>query len=279
MVLIVSALAIERVAGVTLLPSGLTAGLRPPPKKFPVLPASPPVSIAAKRIDLNAQIHPVGLAADGSIGVPGEDQAHEAAWYEQSPTPGQYGPSVIVGHVDNRSGPAVFHGLKELRAGDEVDVSRADGSTAVFAVDAVKRYDKERIPPDEVYGDFSRPNLRLITCGGRWVGGQTGYSDNVVVFATLVRSRVSAAAQTGSGSRGSSQYDQRGSAGRWPSTRQAAPLGAAGGTASRQPSSAVVLSPLLWLQRAQAATTFSQLCRPPRLRGMTWSMVSAGPWQ
>ncbi|MFX0592047.1 class F sortase [Melissospora conviva] len=189
MVLIVSALAIERVAGVTLLPSGLTAGLRPPPKKFPVLPASPPVSIAAKRIDLNAQIHPVGLAADGSIGVPGEDQAHEAAWYEQSPTPGQYGPSVIVGHVDNRSGPAVFHGLKELRAGDEVDVSRADGSTAVFAVDAVKRYDKERIPPDEVYGDFSRPNLRLITCGGRWVGGQTGYSDNVVVFATLVRSR------------------------------------------------------------------------------------------
>jgi hypothetical protein len=38
-----------------------------------------------------------------------------------------------------------------------------------------------------VYGDFTRPGLRLITCGGRWVGGELGYADNVVVFASLVR--------------------------------------------------------------------------------------------
>ena len=40
---------------------------------------------------------------------------------------------------------------------------------------------------DRVYGDYSRPGLRLVTCGGNWLGGGEGYSDNVIVFASLVK--------------------------------------------------------------------------------------------
>jgi hypothetical protein len=29
------------------------------------------------------------------------------------------------------------------------------------------------------------PRLALVTCGGNWVGGETGYADNVIVFARL----------------------------------------------------------------------------------------------
>lgn len=189
MVLIVAMLGVERVTGHSLLPDRFVAGLRPPPKKFPVLPASRPVGIASESIGLDAPVHEVGIAADGSIGVPDAGRAQEAAWYDQGPTPGQYGPAVIVGHVDTHTGPAVFHELKELRSGDRVEVRRADRSVAVFEVDAVHRYDKNALPVDEVYGDFSRPRLRLITCGGRWVGGETGYADNVVVYASLVKAR------------------------------------------------------------------------------------------
>ncbi|MGS2616891.1 class F sortase [Micromonospora sp. LZ34] len=189
MVLIIAMLGVERVTGIHVLPDRFTAGLRPPPKKFPVLAASRPVGISSQPIDLAAPVHNVGIAPDGSIAVPDAARAQEAGWYDQGPTPGQYGPAVIVGHVDTSTGPAVFHQLRELRAGDPVEVSREDGSVAVFEVNSVERFDKERLPVDEVYGDFSRPNLRLITCGGRWVGGETGYADNVVVFATLVRAR------------------------------------------------------------------------------------------
>lgn len=189
MVLIIAMLGVERVTGISMLPDRFTAGLRPPPKEFPVLPASRPVGISSQPIDLAAPVHNVGIAADGSIAVPDAARAQEAGWYDQGPTPGQYGPAVIVGHVDTNTGPAVFHQLRELRAGDPVEVSRQDGSVAVFEVNSVERFDKERLPVDEVYGDFSRPNLRLITCGGRWIGGETGYADNVVVFATLVRAR------------------------------------------------------------------------------------------
>ncbi|MGW1059423.1 class F sortase [Micromonospora rubida] len=189
MVLIVAMLGVERVTGHSVLPDRFIAGLRPPPKKFPVLPASRPVAISSDPIDLDAPVHDVGIAADGSIGVPDAARAQEAGWYDQGPTPGQYGPAVIVGHVDTRTGPAVFHGLKELRSGDRVEIRRADRSVAVFEVDSVHRYDKDQLPVGEVYGDFTRPRLRLITCGGRWVGGETGYADNVVVYASLVKAR------------------------------------------------------------------------------------------
>ncbi|WP_410811972.1 class F sortase [Micromonospora sp. 067-2] len=189
MVLIVAMLGIEQVTGVSLLPDRIAAGLRPPPKKFPVLPASRPTGLAIGEIGLQAPVHDVGIAPDGTIAVPDVARAQEAGWYDQGPTPGQYGPAVIVGHVDTTTGPAVFHGLRDLRSGDRIEVTRSDHSVAVFEVDSVERFDKGRLPVDEVYGDFSRPSLRLITCGGRWVGGETGYSDNLVVFASLVKAR------------------------------------------------------------------------------------------
>ncbi|RIV31355.1 class F sortase [Micromonospora radicis] len=189
MLLIVTMLGVERATGVNLLPDRFIAGLSPPPKKFPLLPASQPVGIEISKIDLAATVHSVGIAPDGSIAAPPAERAQEAGWYDQGPTPGQYGPAVIVGHVDTSTGPAVFQHLRELRSGDRVEIARSDGSVAVFEVDRVGRYDKEKLPADEVFGDFSRPQLRLITCGGRWVGGETGYADNVIVFASLVEAR------------------------------------------------------------------------------------------
>ncbi|MGR6321643.1 class F sortase [Micromonospora soli] len=189
MVLIVAMLGMERVTGLSVLPDRLFAGLRPPPKKFPVLPASPPTHLSIGTLGLRAPVHRVGLAPDGTIAVPELEKAGEAGWYDRGPTPGQYGPAVIVGHVDTTTGPAVFHNLKQLDDGDRVEVTREDHSVAIFEVTSVQRYGKEKLPVDEIFGDFSRPNLRLITCGGRWVGGETGYADNLVVYASLVQAR------------------------------------------------------------------------------------------
>ena len=46
------------------------------------------------------------------------------------------------------------------------------------------------------------------------------------------------------------------------------------------PASRGVRPPLVRLQRAQAVTMFSQVVRPPRERGITWSKVRSSPaWQ
>lgn len=189
MALIIGGLAFERITGTTVLPSVISSGVKPPPSRFPVLPPSPPVSISVRAIRLDAPVHEVGIGADGAIAAPTAERAQEAGWYDQSPTPGQYGPAVIVGHVDTRTGPAVFHELGDLRSGEKIEVGRADGSVAVFEVNSISRFAKTRLPVLEVYEDFSRPGLRVITCGGRWVGGGVGYADNIVVFASLVSAR------------------------------------------------------------------------------------------
>jgi hypothetical protein len=167
----------------------LSAGNRPPPRAFPVLEPSRPVRVEIKSLSVNAPVHRVGLAADGSIAVPALDRHNEAGWYDRGPTPGQFGPAIIVGHADTRTGPSVFHDLVKLRPGARVEVTRADRSVAIFEVNSVEHFDKAKLPAERVYGDFSRPMLRLITCGGQWVGGSIGYSDNVIAFASLVKSR------------------------------------------------------------------------------------------
>ena len=107
-----------------------------------------------------------------------------AGWYRGSPTPGELGPAVIVGHVNWNERAGVFADLARLTSGDEVVVRRADGGAAVFRVTRTRRFSKDAFPTAKVYGDIDHAGLRLITCGGH--DRLTGrYDDNVVVFARL----------------------------------------------------------------------------------------------
>jgi sortase (surface protein transpeptidase) len=161
-------------------------GDAPPPRAFPVLEPSRPERLSIPAINVQAPILDVGLAADGSVDVPPLRRHNEAGWFDGGPTPGQFGPALIVGHADTRTGPSVFHQLPKLKRGQKIEVLRADGSVAVFEVTSVERYNKGRLPLQRVYGDYSRPSLRLMTCGGTWLGDRAGYSDNIIVFASLV---------------------------------------------------------------------------------------------
>jgi hypothetical protein len=95
---------------------------------------------------------------------------------------------VIVGHVDNKQGPAVFYGLGGLKKGNRVEVRRSDGKTAVFEIYGIEVYEKTNFPGDRVYGNTGTPELRVITCGGGFSKGN-GYAGNVVAFARMVEVR------------------------------------------------------------------------------------------
>ena len=161
----------------------------PPPRAFPVMEPSRPERLEIPSLKISARVLEVGLAGDGSVDVPPLRRHNEAGWFQAGPSPGQFGPALIVGHADTRTGPSVFHELDAMKPGQEIRVRRADGSVAVFEVNSVETFDKNELPANRVYGDYSRPSLRLMTCGGRWLGGEEGYEDNIVVFASLVSGR------------------------------------------------------------------------------------------
>ena len=128
----------------------------------------------------------VGKAPNGTLAVPSGPDLNKAAWYENSVTPGQDGPSVIEGHIDSVFGPSIFFKLGALRPGDEVSVTRRDSAVATFTVNAVRSYASHgQFPTSVVYGgDLAQPTLRLITCSN--FDESTGhYVGNTVVFAHL----------------------------------------------------------------------------------------------
>ena len=168
-----------------------SAPTAPPSEPAPVQEDVPaPVALRIPAIDVDSDLIDLGLNEDGTVEVPPLSDVSQAGWYDGSPRPGSVGPALLLGHVDSaEQGPGVFFDLGALNAGDEVEVARADGTVAVFAVQRVARYPKEEFPTIDVYGNTPGPELRLITCGGAFDSSVRSYEDNIVVYATLSGTR------------------------------------------------------------------------------------------
>lgn len=162
-----------------------TTPIPPAPKQPPVLAPSVPVTLTIPAIGTESKLLHLGLGDDGSLEVPPVFRNSPASWYDGSPTPGDRGPAVLLGHVNaSGGGPGVFADLRALKAGDRIEVTRADGSTAIFAVDRAEQYGKDKFPTLKVYGNTEGAELRLITCDGYDRATRT-FDDNYVVYATL----------------------------------------------------------------------------------------------
>ncbi|HEY6706789.1 MAG TPA: class F sortase [Actinomycetota bacterium] len=142
---------------------------------------SPPVRVEIPAIGVSSRLVRLGLNADGTMQVPGDYDL--AGWFTGGAMPGQDGPAVISGHVDSKTGPAVFYRLRDLRPGDTVRVRRAAGDWLAFEVTGTARYAKAAFPTEAVFGPVTGPVLRLITCGGDFDRASGHYLDNVVVTA------------------------------------------------------------------------------------------------
>ena len=165
-------------------------GLRLRPIKPTVDTAARPTTVAAigqplvlviSAIGVRAPLIPLALGQGNVMQVPA--RFDEAGWYTGGPQPGEVGPAVIAGHVDSYTGPAVFFRLKDLKAGDVIDVIGSVG-VVQYRVETIGRFSKSQFPVQSVFGPTPDHALRLITCGGTFDRSVGSYRDNVVVFAS-----------------------------------------------------------------------------------------------
>jgi len=77
----------------------------------------------------------------------------------------------------------VFTGLEGLKEGTRIYVDRFDDSTATFLVTRIEEHLQADFPTEAVYLPTLDRELRLITCGGRYIKARGGYQSNVIVFA------------------------------------------------------------------------------------------------
>ncbi|WP_238015330.1 class F sortase [Dactylosporangium sp. AC04546] len=147
---------------------------------------APPSRLRIGALGVDTALESLTMDAAGVLASPREYA--EAGWFAQGTMPGDPGPAVLAGHVDSKTGPAVFYKLHELKAGDRILVLRGGapaGAWLTFSVTAVEHYAKAHFPTQRVYGPTPVPELRLITCGGAFDAARHTYRDNIVVYAVL----------------------------------------------------------------------------------------------
>lgn len=140
-----------------------------------------PITLQIPSIGVNTSLELLGVAADGTLQTPADPK--HAGWFTGSAVPGDPGPVVVAGHVDSKTGPAVFAHLKKVVIGAPITVTLSGGKQVGYRVTSVVAYAKDKFPTQRVYGAVPDSELRLITCGGAFVDSE--YVDNVIVFAVL----------------------------------------------------------------------------------------------
>ncbi len=159
----------------------------------PIEPSSVPVElfpvprfVRIPGIDVASRIVPVGLEANGALGIP--EDVSLVGWYRLGVPPGaDQGSAVLVAHRDGRGqGRGVFYELGRLDVGDLVSVRTDAGDTVDYSVVARESIAKKRLPYEELFSVEGPPRLTLISCGGYYDPADGGYQDNIVISAVPV---------------------------------------------------------------------------------------------
>lgn len=163
--------------------NGSTSSLPAAPSASPA--TSPPAMVEIEQIEARSTLIPLEQQANGEMEVPDVTTPMQAGWYSLGVVPGEVGPAAIVGHVNGGGEPGIFHRLDELTVGDAAQVTREDGQVLTFRVYDVEEMSKDEFPTARVYGNTDGSELRLITCGGEFLGGDLGYDENVIAYLRL----------------------------------------------------------------------------------------------
>lgn len=145
-----------------------------------------PIQLRIPAINVDAPINPQGLTENGEMEVP--DDGETIGWYEPGTKPGGMGNAVLVGHVDDYTGPAIFFNLKKLEVGDEILVDGENGETLTFVVRDKQAYPYDNAPIRQIFGPSSKKQLNLITCTGLYNRSTNNHEERLVVYTELKES-------------------------------------------------------------------------------------------
>ncbi|MBT2368215.1 class F sortase [Streptomyces sp. ISL-10] len=149
------------------------------------LPRAKPKRLKIKEIAVDAPFMGLSIDSKGQLEAPPANNSNLVGWFQEGVSPGERGTAIVAGHVDTKTGPAVFLQLSVLKKGSKVDIAREDGTVATFVVDSVESFMKSNFPDKRVYADTPDAQLRLITCAGTYDKKAQDYPENLVVFAHL----------------------------------------------------------------------------------------------
>ncbi|WP_240341784.1 class F sortase [Arthrobacter sp. Alg241-R88] len=151
----------------------------------PAAPKDPaPRSLTVEGTTINMGIVEVSVSPDGAMEIP--EAFDQAGWYRHGPAPGAAaGAAVVAGHVDTTSDLAPLSQLNGLTAGTRVTIERNGAPALNYRVRSVELMAKDKFDGGSLFRRDGPHQLKIVTCGGRWLDEKQDYSDNVIVTAEL----------------------------------------------------------------------------------------------
>lgn len=143
-----------------------------------------PTSVDIPSISVHAtKLMPLGLDKHGAIETPPLSQPQILGYYTLSSPPCVPGPNkvpfTLIGHVDGNKQRGVLYNLKSLKAGDTITVGLDNGKSCTYRITKLAQYGKHDVPFDDVWGPTGDAQIRVVSCGGRYVGPPDYYEDNL----------------------------------------------------------------------------------------------------
>ncbi|WP_243789954.1 class F sortase [Saccharopolyspora gloriosae] len=155
-----------------------------PPQPVHIAAGQPPGTV---RLPQGGQAELVREEIDRSGTLPVPDGVGEATWWGaglDSPK----GATVLAGHVNWKGAVGPFEELWDSAPDQQVTVVDDAGTEWRYRVSEIVTLSKEELPARaaDLFGQGGEHRLVLVTCGGRYVGGDLGYDENRIVVATPV---------------------------------------------------------------------------------------------
>ncbi len=155
-----------------------------PLKNYAVAPDLPR-AIYIERLGVKSKVIRVGVTDTNAMDVP--KSIYEVGWYDGSVKPGETGAVVMNGHVSGPTKDGVFHGLKQLKAGENIVIEKGDGTKLTYNVNRVKEVAVKDVDMTELLvADPGVKSLNLITCGGLFDKDALQFQSRVLVFANQI---------------------------------------------------------------------------------------------
>jgi sortase (surface protein transpeptidase) len=139
-------------------------------------------------LGVDSRVLSVGVNAQGALETP--NNVYDTAWYNESAEPGGPGATLIDGHISSWTAHGVFYGLKDLVAGDTIQIVRGDGKVFTYKVVKTVIYPATDVDMSAAMTPVvaGASGLNLISCSGDVIPGTSTFNKRIVVFSELISS-------------------------------------------------------------------------------------------
>ncbi|MDL2341966.1 MAG: class F sortase [Patescibacteria group bacterium] len=146
------------------------------------VPPQLPKYLSITKFGVKSRVRALGLTADNQLRSPAN--VYDVGWYTASSKPGSNGAMLVDGHVSSWTTNGVFYHLKDLVAGDTIQIERGDGKVFSYQVVRKQVYDAANVDMAAALApvDATHPGLNLITCTGNVIKGSNSFSKRLIVF-------------------------------------------------------------------------------------------------